>query len=307
MEELRCKPTGAASSSVHSLDTIRGPSFSSTQSSEWGSNAKTRNATTRSNCQNSNPTYCTRQVSSRCVRSVNAAIFRHARLECQGKTFVPHQERPWGCGWRHLPNRGEDRKPPSARLDSKETRGTAKREKRKTENPPIHVCLGHLHACLHFSSDVATFFLLACVREGVLVAVAMLEEGRKAGRIFGLQERERERSERCGMPAGACIATSQIHVRSKSNDCSIELVECNICFTPFLQSRVCLRVEGGGIRCKKDLNTGRVCYWRSPPFSNLRNRARWNTTNSNPHNRPDAHTSCIFRSSQQAAKSHLMY
>jgi hypothetical protein len=28
------------------------------------------------------------------------------------------------------------------------------------------------------------------VREGVLVAVAMLEEGRKAGRIFGLQERD---------------------------------------------------------------------------------------------------------------------
>lgn len=94
----------------------------------------------------------------------------------------------------------------------------------------------------------------------------MLAEGRKD---FGAAK-ERER---CGTPSGACIATSQIHVRSKCNDCSIELVECDICFCPFFTVRVCLRVEGGGIRCKKDLNVGKIVLLEITPFFKLRNRA----------------------------------
>jgi hypothetical protein len=77
----------------------------------------------------------------------------------------------------------------------------------------------------------------------------MLAEGRKEGRKdFGACKRKRER---CGMPSGACIATSQIHVRSKSNDCSIELVEMRYLLCPFFTVRVWLRVEGGGIQMPK--------------------------------------------------------
>jgi hypothetical protein len=146
----KMQANGAASSSVHSLDTIRGPSFSSTQSSEWGSNAKTRNATTRSNCQKLEPylLYPPSLNLFACVRLMLQSFVTPVWNVKERRLFrIRNGHGGVGGGIRRTGEKTANLRQPGSTAKKLEAPRNEKREKPKTPRS-MYVSGIYMHACI---------------------------------------------------------------------------------------------------------------------------------------------------------------